>query len=79
MEHHWNYRIIERLQQGTTTYGIHEVYYDNNNQITNWSEPMDAYGESLEELKSDLEAQLKAFDKPVLFETRDESKKLVEK
>ena len=77
---YWNYRVcrveidhdVEPYQ-----YVIKEVHYNENGEIANWihgeSSP---YGESLEELQSDLERMAEAFKRPmVVF---DKNGKLVE-
>ena len=65
----WNYRVLERKDKktGEKTYAIHEVYYNENGNpdgcTKNSIAPM---GESLEELKGDIEYYLRALKKPVL-------------
>lgn len=50
-----------------TYYEIHEVYYDRDGEITDWSTDAVAVGgDTLQELHSDIEMQKEAFDKPVL-------------
>lgn len=59
----WNYRVLENLDG----FGIYEVYYDTDGSINNVSAaPMEPYGETVEELKRDMDAMNAAFDKPVL-------------
>jgi hypothetical protein len=61
----WNYRVLEHANG----FGIYEVYYDNDGDgsICNISSiPMEPYGETVEELKRDMDAMNAAFDKPVL-------------
>lgn len=54
------------------SFTLHKVYYDDDGSVKYWStDPIAAYGETLEELKNDLEHQLKALEKPVLEETED--------
>ena len=66
----WNYRV--RNVNGN--YGIYEVYYDKNGKPNAWSQdPMEPYGESLEELKDDLKRMMTAFEKP-LFDYEKEKK-----
>ena len=73
----WNYRVVKRTSEeilrmaGDTereiTYSIHEAYYgtvDKADSIT--TEPVYPSGESIKELKDDLELYTKALDKPVL-------------
>lgn len=63
----WNYRIIRRTHKGETGYGVHEVYYSPSGEPKLCSaEPSKPYGETLEELTSDLHTFLKALEKPVL-------------
>ncbi len=76
----WEYRVIKDSHESEDDfyiyYSIREVYYNKKNEINGWSsnsiEPM---GETLEELKSDLDHMVKALNKPVLMIQED---KLVE-
>jgi hypothetical protein len=59
----WNYRVIESV----TGFTIHDVYYNDAGAITNVSvDEVAAYGETLDELRSDLEHYVAALEKPVL-------------
>lgn len=59
----WNYRVIEHDR----FFAIHEVYYNDKGDITAISEdPMEPSGQTLEELKGDLEYFLQALNKLVL-------------
>ena len=59
----WDYRIIEH--DGAFT--LHEVHYNERGEIISVSEdPMGPSGETLEELKDDMEYFLQAFNRPVL-------------
>lgn len=63
----WNYRVVKKTQNGETTYGIHECYYDENGNPSSITvEPMDPHGESIEELRDDLELMSLALTRPVL-------------
>lgn len=82
---YWNYRVIEKsiidcsgasrnagiIEYDTTTYSIHEVYYDEDDNVTMWSaEPIAGYGEGdWRDLKADLEYMLEACSKPILKES----------
>lgn len=35
---HWNYRIIKTVNHGEESYGIYEVYYDDQNRPTSCTE-----------------------------------------
>ena len=59
----WDYRVIEH--DGMFT--IHEVYYNDKGDITSIShDPMGPSGDTLEELKGDMEYFLQALDMPIL-------------
>jgi hypothetical protein len=63
---YWTYRVIQK--EGA--YAIYEVYYDDQGTVEAWTEsPVAAIGETLEELRQDLEWQLEALDEPVLEES----------
>lgn len=68
---HWNYRVIRKYHEesDSSTYQIHEVYYDDENMIEGWTQsPVEPMGESLAELRNDIQYFIKAFQKPVLTE-----------
>jgi len=68
---HWNYRVIRKYHEksDSSTYQIHEVHYDDENMIEGWTQsPVEPMGESLPELRNDIQYFLKAFQKPVLTE-----------
>jgi hypothetical protein len=59
----WNYRVIEH--EGI--FYIHEVYYNDNGDITAISEdPMHPHGETIDELERDMEHFQQALGGPVL-------------
>ena len=63
MKTSWDYRVIER--GGAFT--VHEVHYNEKGDIISISEdPMGPSGETLEELKADMEFFLQALGRPVL-------------
>jgi hypothetical protein len=60
---YWNYRVIE----SEDVFRIHEVCYNSKGQITSFSEdPITPLGETMEELRGDLEYYMQALDRPVL-------------
>jgi len=83
----WNYRVMERTfpKEEEKVYEIHEVYYEGEKIVGISKEPIYLFGNSIEELKSDLEMQKAAFEKEILnydtfvknFDKRE--KKVVEK
>lgn len=60
---YWNYRVIESEE----VFRIHEVYYNQKGEITAFSEnPITPLGDTLDELRGDLEYYMQALDRPVL-------------
>lgn len=78
---YWNYRVVEKnitnkidcseIEYDTTTYGVHEVYYDEDDNITMWSaESISPYGEGcLKDLEVDIKFMFEACSKPILKES----------
>ena len=68
----WNYRVIKRTfkklsQEELFFYYIHEAYYDKENRVNSISlNPLEPHGDTVEDLKKDLELMLEAFNKPIL-------------
>ena len=65
----WNYRVLERTCKKTheKTYAVHEVYYDETGRPEGCTENSIApMGESLAELKSDMNHYLQALKETVL-------------
>jgi len=70
---HWDYRVVRKnVYMGKTIspevqYAIYETYYNDEGEPTMiTTDYMSPYGETPEELKSDLEKMVAALDKPVL-------------
>ena len=65
---HWNYRVVRKVVDGVETFGIHEAFYesrkDTHPSIT--VDPVEPYGDSLEELKDSLKRMKKALKKPTI-------------
>lgn len=78
---YWNYRVVEKnitnkidcseMEYGNTCYSIHEVYYDEEDNITMWSaESIIPYGEScVKDLEVDIKSMFEACSKPILRES----------
>lgn len=69
----WNYRIMKRAESYDDEFVLSEVFYNDDNIIDGWGMGNDGkgeapYGETLEELRNNLEMMLEAFDKPFLME-----------
>ena len=70
----WNYRVIERNYDGEPSFQIHEVYYDDNDNMKSWSkEPIAPAGGTVKELRGDLMMMRRALASPVLTETADDT------
>lgn len=70
---HWNYRVrastVDTTAPGTDPverFDVIEVFYGDNNRVLVWSDPQAPEGESLSELRADLERMLEALDKPIV-------------
>ena len=63
----WNYRVVRTEEEQYDSYQLYEVYYDDDGKIEGMTEnAMQPYGESVEELQSDLEYMMEALKQPVL-------------
>lgn len=78
---HWNHRVVRRVYpndgEGYVEYAVHEAFYglDGDNKPSITEEPDSPHGETLEELREDLQRMLRVLDAPVLdYETREEIK-----
>ena len=78
---YWNYRVVEKnitnkidcseMEYENVSYSIHEIYYDEDGNITMWSaESIAGYGEGcLKDLEVDIKFMLEACSKPILKES----------
>lgn len=65
----WNYRAVVEHCGDEDVYTLREVYYDAAGNINGWSpSPAEPHGDSLDELRADLERMRAALDKPALEE-----------
>lgn len=65
---HWNYRVVRK----DGYYGIHSVYYDEQEKIIGLSEnPEPARSEDLDYLKTQLTLMLEALDKDFIEDEED--------
>jgi len=64
----WNYRVMRSTDpDGTFTFGIHEVYYDEKGNPNAWTQrSVGVSGETFGELTRDFAHYQKAFTQPVL-------------
>ena len=68
----WNYRITKEikhhkyLHEPETLFGIREVYYDENGDISGISEMPDIIAENVDELKNILDRMTECCDKPLI-------------
>ncbi len=65
---YWNYRVVEHTVREEIFYQIHEVYYNDKDEITLMSvDPIAPAGDNRVELKQDIEKMLEATMKPALI------------
>jgi hypothetical protein len=63
----WNYRVVHRVINAKDIYAVHEVYYDEDGlpeMVT--EEPVNAQGETYEELVHDVVHYIAALAYPIL-------------
>ena len=82
---HWNFRVVVNYRSGHPSYTIRECYYNNKDDKIphSWTDEKSCtpFGESVKDLKEELNMMLLAFNKPVLVEElndRGEAERLVE-
>lgn len=66
---HWNHRIMRRTYPNTdeVSYGIYEVYYNDEGEIVNWSmEPEEIQGGTIEEIIQSLNWMRNCLNKLIL-------------
>ena len=71
----WNFRVVSNsFGPGNTTFGIHEVYYEDGEPHMVTVKPIKLSADTVEELRAELELIQDAFTQPVLeyewFSTR---------
>lgn len=60
----WNYRYTKQVKHDVEVYGIVEVYYDDEGNVSGWTDFINPNDwEELSDLKGTLELMLKAFDR----------------
>lgn len=63
----WNYRLCKRTASCEEFYGIHEVYYNSDGEITMVTEnPVDVFGETASEVRSILNMMKAALKKDTI-------------
>jgi hypothetical protein len=73
----WNYRIVrkkniyidptDKKERVDYTYAIHEAFYDNNGRVgTITQDPVEPFGENIEDLRHSWVMMAEAFGKPIL-------------
>jgi hypothetical protein len=63
----WNHRVMKSKDGDDDYYQIHEVYYDKDDKVNGYTARGTLpCGNSLEELREDLERMLKSLDKEIL-------------
>jgi hypothetical protein len=64
---HWNYRVVKSIVDDEPSYAIHEVYYTEGDVPKTISHnPMFPFGDTIDDLKLDLQKMIECLEKPVL-------------
>jgi hypothetical protein len=67
---HWNHRVVLFDDHGEPFYEIHEVYYNDNNEIAGMTKyAVGVSGETVEDIKQTLERMMSACNKEVIIES----------
>ena len=61
----WEYRVQEKVAGDNRWYEIIEVYYEKG-KVVGTTDAVHPVGDSVEDLRQDLELMLRALDKPVI-------------
>ena len=67
----WSYRVVERIAKRTHTddaiwHEIVEIYYNDEGKIVGSTDAVSPAGDTVEDLRQDLELMLRATNKPVI-------------
>ena len=66
----WEYRVVSKVYSNAhldaKTYSIHEVYRDEQGKIVGYTDSVEPAGDTLEDLRQDLELMFRATNKPVI-------------
>lgn len=65
-ESYWNYRVLKKNIGSEVVYEIHECHYENDVCIAVSEDPVQPMGESIQELKEELEYMMQAFSMEVI-------------
>ena len=57
------------MVNGDGHYSMREVFYDENKNIEGWTDECSPFGETLEELTSDMNYMMQAFQRDILVES----------
>lgn len=65
----WNYRVVRQAHRDEVLYGIHEAYYEKDNDGLSWTAvPVVPVAESVEELRDVLNKMLLALERDVIVD-----------
>lgn len=64
----WNYRVVKSKDGEDDWYQIHSAYYDNSELTGLSANGASPCGNTIEQLRNDLQKMLDALDKPIIEE-----------
>ncbi len=66
---HWNHRVVKRKVGDEFSFGIHEVFYNDYDEVTSYTvEPVAVDCESVADLREILTWMLSCLDNPILVD-----------
>jgi len=63
----WNHRLLMFEEEVNNYFQMHEVYYENDIPNGHTQNPTGVHGDSVDDIKWQLEMMTKALDKPILW------------
>ena len=67
-ESHWNWRVARCSDDdGNEWYRVIEVYYDTDGEVAGWGPPVAPIGNTVEDLRGELDLMMQAFDRPIFI------------
>ena len=65
----WNFRVFKVERMGEEMFSIREAYYDDAGDLDGFTGPIAPQGDTVDDLRKELQRMLAACDRPVLDDT----------